>query len=911
MKNFLQAFVFFSTILSFSTQAQVVVTNVATSYNQDFNSLSNSGSTNSTLPIGWSFVEVGSGGNTTYAADAGTSNVGNTYSYGTASETDRALGSVRSGSVASSYGVLFLNTSGVTITTISVLYTGEQWRLGGTNRTDALRFKYSLDATDLVSGTWTDVANLDFVTPATAGPTGAYNGNQVANRTNIAFDITGLNIPSGSSIWLRWEDTDVTGSDDGLAIDDVNISFNGLSTPICADPANQPTSLILTPASTSVSGSFTATAADNYLVVRSINSTLSASPVDATLYLAGQSFGGGTIVSVGSSTSFLDAGLAPNSTYHYFIFAFNSEECLAGPSYLSTSPLSANTTTAPLSACITPANSPTALILTPSNNTVIGSFTASATANKYLVVRSISNTLNTTPTNGVTYTQGQTFGNGIVVDYTSSTSFVATGLTTSTNYYFYIFAANGECNGEPFYRTVALTGNITTTNTNTGIPTGYYNSTTGLTCGPLKTALKTIISANTKVLSYTPGVWDAIEKTDMRRNDANTADIIWDMYTDNPDGPELYTFTYGTDQCGTYGGEGDCYNREHSFPREWFGGNNLPMLTDLHHVFPTDGAVNGKHDSYPYGEVSNPTYTSKSNKSKLGPNTTGCYTGTVFEPINAYKGDIARAHLYMITRYQDNMVAWENNGLADAVLNGTTYPSLEDWYIQLLIKWHNLDPVSQKEINRNNAIYAIQGNRNPFVDHPEYVEQMFSCVTFGCTIPVKLVNFGATKINQSVVLNWNVENELNLKYYIVERSTDGVHFTKVGEVSGQSLSKYVFTDNNLPTSQAVYYRLRSVDIDGKTTINKVVSVRLNNNANPTIIFPNPVKDNLTIKLQKPLTENSVLKIRDIVGRLYVSKNINSLQNVFQYNVERLPAGRYIVTIENSGEIIKDSFVIIK
>ena len=78
------------------------------------------------------------------------------------------------------------------------------------------------------------------------------------------------------------------------------------------------------------------------------------------------------------------------------------------------------------------------------------------------------------------------------------------------------------------------------------------------------------------------------------------------------------------------------------------------------------------------------------------------YVGTVFEPINAYKGDIARAQLYMITRYQESMVAWKNNGNADAVLNGTTYPSLDDWYIQLLLKWHNQDPVSPKEINRNN-----------------------------------------------------------------------------------------------------------------------------------------------------------------------------------------------------------------
>lgn len=258
------------------------------------------------------------------------------------------------------------------------------------------------------------------------------------------------------------------------------------------------------------------------------------------------------------------------------------------------------------------------------------------------------------------------------------------------------------------------------------IPNGYYNATNGLTCADLKTALFNIISSNTTELTYTPGVWNAFYTTDVKRNDANTANVIWDMYSDNPTGPEAFYFIPGNNQCGTYTQQGECYNREHSFPQAWFGAGQLPMFSDLHHVFPTDGFTNAKHDNNPYSEVGNATWTSV-NGSKLGNNSFPGFTGTVFEPINEYKGDFARAMLYMVTRYQDRMVAWKNNGNADDILNGTTYPSLDNWYIKLCYKWHVQDPPSAKEIARNDAIYALQGNRNPYIDRPEFVEQVWRC----------------------------------------------------------------------------------------------------------------------------------------------------------------------------------------
>ncbi len=241
-------------------------------------------------------------------------------------------------------------------------------------------------------------------------------------------------------------------------------------------------------------------------------------------------------------------------------------------------------------------------------------------------------------------------------------------------------------------------------------PAGYYDDAQGLNGEALQAALHHIINNHT-VVSYA-SIWTHFESTDARPNGK-----VWDMYSDFPGNPP-YEYAFSADQCAvaTVDNENECYNREHSFPRSWYGpgGNELePMHTDLFHVYPTDAWVNALRSYYPFGEVSNPTTTTL-NGGKLGPNTTPGYTGTVFEPIDAYKGDLARTMLYMVTRYYDQVADWyDTSTFGDLVLDGSSHPALKEWYIDLLIGWHTQDPVSQKEIDRNNAVYAIQGNRNP------------------------------------------------------------------------------------------------------------------------------------------------------------------------------------------------------
>lgn len=230
-------------------------------------------------------------------------------------------------------------------------------------------------------------------------------------------------------------------------------------------------------------------------------------------------------------------------------------------------------------------------------------------------------------------------------------------------------------------------------------PAGYYTPAKGKKGSSLKTALYAIITDHT-ARSY-DNLW-----TDFRKTDARPDGKVWDMYS------SITNYTFGNDQAGNYKREGDVYNREHSFPKSWFD-DAKPMYTDLFHLYPTDGYVNGRRSNYPFGETNNPTYTSSGGHSKLGPSSVAGYTGTVFEPADEYKGDFARTYFYMATCYENLIANWSSPMLA-----GNKYPAYADWAIRMLLRWAEEDPVSQKEIDRNNAVYGIQHNRNPYIDYP-------------------------------------------------------------------------------------------------------------------------------------------------------------------------------------------------
>ncbi len=279
-------------------------------------------------------------------------------------------------------------------------------------------------------------------------------------------------------------------------------------------------------------------------------------------------------------------------------------------------------------------------------------------------------------------------------------------------------------------------------------PAGYYNSATG-TGYTLKTQLYNIIKGHTD-RGYA-GLWTTYQTSD-RDNQNENDNTIFDLYSENQSGADPYNFTYSTGQCGTYSVEGDCYNREHMIPQSVFS-SNAPMVSDAHFIPPTDGKVNGMRADYPHGNVAVASWTSQ-NGSKLGTSAVSGYTGTVFEPNAAFKGDIARMYFYFATRYE-NTVA----GYSFSMFNGTSNQVFTTAFRNMLLAWHAADPVSAREIARNNAIYARQGNRNPYIDNPNYVNQIWGSIadTTAPSVPTGLIASSITQTGCS--LSWTASTD--------------------------------------------------------------------------------------------------------------------------------------------------------
>ncbi len=255
----------------------------------------------------------------------------------------------------------------------------------------------------------------------------------------------------------------------------------------------------------------------------------------------------------------------------------------------------------------------------------------------------------------------------------------------------------------------------------TSIPPGYYNTASG-TGYTLKTQLFNIINGHTD-RGYS-GLYTTYQTSDVDLYYENNGTML-DMYTENPNGPEC-EFTYGVNQDDGTLGNNECerYNREHLVPQSVFGGSSgTPMYSDAHFVVPSDKHVNAERGDFPFSRVSG-AGTAYSNGSKRGSNLNSGYSagyaGTVFEPINEFKGDIARMILYFATRYEDQVAGWNYT-----MFNNTSNQVFTSQAINVLLTWHLIDPVSTREINRNDAVYARQNNRNPFIDHPEYAMQIW------------------------------------------------------------------------------------------------------------------------------------------------------------------------------------------
>ena len=322
-------------------------------------------------------------------------------------------------------------------------------------------------------------------------------------------------------------------------------------------------------------------------------------------------------------------------------------------------------------------------------------------------------------------------------------------------------------------------------------PAGYYNGTEGLTGAALKTKLSEIITAGHKDNGY-DGLYNGYPTTDSDHFYENDGTVL-DMYSENPTGTDPYTYRHGIKKCGNYSVEGDCYNREHIVPQSFFN-QQSPMRGDIHFVRPTDGKVNGMRSNYPFGAVNSPSFTSK-NGTKVGPSSSPGYGGTVAEPIDEFKGDIARMVFYFVTRYESRLSSFSTGNM----LGGSPYPGLQAWEKDVLLAWSIQDPVSPTEIERNNASHVFQKNRNPFIDHPEWVQLIWGSQTVDTQAPSAPTNLAVLSTSTaSANLSWTASTDnVGVSYYrifvngVFHSNSNATTATVSGLAQGTTYTFYV------------------------------------------------------------------------------------------------------------------------
>ncbi len=338
-------------------------------------------------------------------------------------------------------------------------------------------------------------------------------------------------------------------------------------------------------------------------------------------------------------------------------------------------------------------------------------------------------------------------------------------------------------------------------------PAEYYSGTESLTGYALKTKLHEIISTKTYNYHY-DDLKTLYGQTDIDRYydygvDNNT--YLLDIYSNNPTGTTAYHYTLDN-IVSAAGAEGLGWNREHMMPQSSFY-SAYPMYSDLFFVIPTDGRINQLRSDYPYGTVGTASYTF-TNGSKQGTNNIpgSTYRERAYEPINEFKGDVARALLYYVVRYEKKLSSFRFVTNVDPTkdrnpLDGTEERAYEEWYLDMLLSWHLQDPVSQREIDRNNSVFNIQKNRNPFIDHPEWINAIWN----------QIEDNVAPSAPSSLVLERNSAYFVNLTWQASpESDVLGYHIYQDGVLVGRSKTNS-FTMDHLTPETTYNFAVKAYD----------------------------------------------------------------------------------------------------
>ena len=359
------------------------------------------------------------------------------------------------------------------------------------------------------------------------------------------------------------------------------------------------------------------------------------------------------------------------------------------------------------------------------------------------------------------------------------------------------------------------------------IPSGYYDGTSNLSGYALKTKLHEIISS--KNISWHYGdLNEFYNKTDLDKyydHDASNTTILLDIYSEIPNGPDVYEYTVAN-LTGSANAEGQGWNREHMMPQSTFN-SNYPMYSDLFYVIPTDARINQLRSNYPYGIAKTTTapFYAFTNGSRISANGTpgSGYTGRVYEPIDEFKGDIARSLLYFAVRYEGKLGLFNYyNGTSAAndrsPLDGTEEKAFEDWYLAMLLQWHNQDPVSQREIDRNNEVYALQKNRNPFIDYPQWVNAIWN-QTANSLEPQAPTNLSITQTSAYFVnLSWTPSPDADVIGYKIYQNDVLIAYTKDTSISIDHLEPSTFYNFKVQAYDNSYYQSMYSNTVSATTL---------------------------------------------------------------------------------------------
>jgi len=780
----------------------------------------------------------------------------------------------------------------------------------------------------------------------------------------------------------------------------------------CAAPTSQPTALVFNNITiSSISGSFTAsaTSTDEYLIVRTTSPTFTGTLNNGTTYNGGNILGNGSVVTRTTGTTFTSSNLTSGTQYYFFVFGINSQNCNGGPVYNSTSPLTAPVTTVALPVCATPSAQPTLLNLSASSNSINGYFIAS-TADGYLVVRSTSSTLSSNPVNGTTYTVGNTFGNGTIIANAASTSFIDAGLSSSTQYYYFVFSRNSNCTGSgPFYlATNPLTG---TTATTAAAVNNYYFGTLH--------AHSNYSDGNKDNSTFTPAddyayaknslCMDFLGISEHNHSEAGMHLVNWQPGLNQAAAATtanflaLYGMEYGVISNGGHvliygsnqliGWENNNYNiyvpkSDYIGTPETTGINGLfRIINNLNNAGSTAFASFAHPDFADYNNLANTAFNMTADSAVIG---SAVASGPAFSTSTTYNDPPSamgyldyynkmlskgyhigpfmdhdthytnfgrssnnrlavvastlnssnfyaamKARRFYATEDCDTRVNFTiNNQLMGSIFSGTTAPA---------ISIYATDPTSPSSVPTIKIMYGIAGNGVlpvqvaigtgnvlSFTDNVLAVGSTgyyYADITINgnrtitapiwyrkdAAVPVTLLSFNASLTsNRTVNLHWKTTNEINNKMFVVEKSSNGVSFLAMDSINAKNgtTNSYGLTDAQ-PYDGVNYYRLKQLDKNGSLKYSTIVSVNLKGTGiNAFSVYPNPVKDILTLNVNSTIATKAAVIVTDISGRMISNGKIDLVKGNQSsiINITSLKAGNYQITLVWDNERITQKLV---